>query len=187
MKILAICPSINPDKLKKMLISYENTRSECVKIIIDNTPNASITKIFNKIFQENAGYDYYFMANDDIIFQTINWDIKLAHKGKISYGNDLFQGQNLCTFPMIDGDIVRALGWLQMPELYHYCGDVVFGFIGKELNILEYVPDVIIKHEWEGCYKRDIHTEDMKKFAQWLSRSYKDINKIKDMLNAPKN
>lgn len=181
MKILAICPSIRPDKLAFMMDSFLMTRSEYTDIRINYEPG-NITDIFNRTFSAHPDYNFYMMLNDDILFKTENWDIKLANKGKISYGNDLLQGENLCTFPMIDGDIVRSLGWLQMPTLNRYCGDCVWKFIGKQLNILSYHPDVIIEHLWEGA-DATINTQDMQAFANWLPFSFRDVKKIREALN----
>lgn len=186
MKILTIVPSIHPKKLAYMMDSYLDTRSDCNDIRI-NYEEKSITEIFNQVFNSHPDYDFYFMANDDILFKTPEWDLKLANKGKISYGNDLLQGENLCSFPMIDGNIVRSLGWLQMPKLNRYAGDVVWKFIGQSLGILEYHPEVIISHQWEGCTHPDINTLDMAEFAKWLPWAFKDLTKIREVLNEPEN
>lgn len=178
MKILTICPSIYPHKLTNMMDSFIISKSECTEIRIDYEDNGgNITKIFNDIFNKNPDFDYYFMANDDIMFRTLEWDKILAKKGRISYGNDTVQGYNLCTFPMIDGDIVRALGWLQLPTLHRYCGDTVWKFIGDNLGILDYYSDVIIEHRWEG--RDEVNTTDLAKFAAWLPYSHKDLDKIR--------
>lgn len=183
MKILTICPSKHPEKLSKMMDSFLITRSKHTEIII-NHEIKPITKIFNDTFNANPGYDFYFMANDDLIFQTPLWDLTLANKGKISYGSDGIQDGHLPCFPMIDGDIVRALGWLQMPTLNRYCGDTVWSVIGKECGILNYCPDVKITHEWEEVHvDKDIHIQDMSEFANWLSVSYRDCKKVKGALN----
>lgn len=158
------------------------TRSEHTDIRV-NYEKGSITDIFNRTFQTNPDYDFYMMLNDDILFKTKDWDIKLAQKGKISYGDDLFQSQNLPTFPMIDGDIVRALGWLQLPTLNKYAGDIVWRFIGENLKILNYVPEVKIEHKWEGCSDPDMNTKDMQSFANWLPWSFKDLEKVRRAIN----
>lgn len=180
MKILSICPSIYQHKFDKMIHSFEITSCKENSIVVINKKD-SITKIFNETFEKYSDYDFYHLMNDDCIYETPLWDIKLAKKGKICYGDDLLQGENLPTFPMIDGDIARALGWLQMPTLERYCGDVVLGFIGKQLNILEYHPEVTIRHNWEGA-DANINTEDMRRFAEWLPWSFKDINRVKEIL-----
>lgn len=181
-KILTICPSKYPDKLISMMDSYLVTRSKYNNIII-NYDNNSITKIFNKIFEENPDYDFYFMANDDIIFNTPLWDLELANKNCISFGNDNIQNHNLCTFPMIDGNIVRALGWLQMPTLEKYCGDTVWSVIGNSCGNLRHCPQVSIDHLWEGCSHPDVHTADMGRFAEWLAVSNRDIEKVRRIVN----
>ena len=182
MRILTICPSKYPEKLEKMLDTFTVTRSNNTNIII-NYEKDSITKIFNKVFENNPDYDFYFMANDDICFNTPLWDVELAEKNKISYGNDLLQGQDLCTFPMIDGNIVRSLGWLQMPTLEKYCGDVVWRFIGKQCGCLSYHGNVFIKHNWLGEVDNETHSKDKEAFARWLPWSMKDIRKVKEVIN----
>ena len=182
MKVLAICPSIHPEKLEKMMDSFLVTRSKHTEIII-NYEVKSITKIFNETFLAHPDYDFYYMCNDDIVFNTPLWDLELAQKGKISWGEDKYQNGNLCTFPMIDGDIVRALGWLQMPKLNKYCGDIIWNFIGKECNILNYCPHVKIEHKWDGCTHPDVNTSDMKVFSEWLPWAFRDIKKVKDAIS----
>lgn len=181
MKILTICPSIYPKKLEKMIDSFYLTNN-CSQLLINNEIKP-VTQVFNDAFNKYPDFDYYFMANDDIIFQTKDWDVILANtiiEPGISYGNDLFQGENLCTFPMIHGDIVRALGWLQMPTLNRYCGDVVWKFLGQQSKCLKYVPEVIIEHKWEGGDAK-VHGEDMARFSEWLVCSFKDIKKVRDV------
>lgn len=181
-KILCICPSKYPEKMERMLDSFLVTRSKYTKIVV-NYEEGCITDIFNKVFQNNPNEDFYFMANDDIIFETPLWDICLAKKGKITYGMDGIQNKNLPTFPMIDGNIVRALGWLQLPGLKKYCGDVVWKFIGESLKILEYREDVSIRHDWdESSWNEQINKEDMATFADWLQKSQRDLTKIRRVL-----
>jgi len=182
MKILCICPSKYPNKLEKMMDSFLVTRSKYTNIIV-NYETRPITEIFNKVFNDNPNEDFYMILNDDILFETPLWDIKLANKGKISYGNDGFQKEGLCTFPMIDGDIVRSLGWLQMPKLQKYCGDTIWNYIGKQCGIINYCEDVKITHKWEGCSDPEMNIKDMERFAEWLPWSFKDITKVKEALN----
>lgn len=181
MKILIVCPSIYPEKMHKMLESMNITKS--VNTDFAFSDQGTVTESINIIFNSNPDYDFYFIANDDIEFKTPLWDLSLSNKGKISYGDDLIQDENLCTFPMIDGDIARAVGWLQLPTLNRYCGDVVWRTIGHALNILEYHPEIIIKHNWEGCSDELIHKEDMNRFAQWLPWSFRDIKKVREVVN----
>lgn len=180
MKILTICPTIYPNKFEKMYHSYSTTTSKYNKLLIINKLG-SITKLLNEAFERNPDYEYYHITNDDVIYETPLWDTTLSNKYKISYGDDKFQRENLCTFPCIDGDIIRSVGWLQMPTLERYYGDNCWYFIGKQLGIMNYVPSVTIKHNWEGA-DIDIYKADTQKFAEWLPYSHKDIEKIKRVL-----
>ena len=183
MKILAICPSKYPDKLKKMMDSYVVTKSNYTGIQICYDMDKTVPQMFNNAFEKEPNYDFYMLLNDDIIFNTPLWDIALANKCKISYADDGLQGKNLCAFPMIDGNIARALGWLVMPYFKKYCGDVVWKFMGESLKILEYHPEVSITHNWdETQVDKDIHKSDMMEFAKWLPWAYKDLAKIRRIL-----
>jgi len=181
MKILAVCPSIYPEKYVKMSNSFDITASKYTKI--EFYSHGTVTEAINKIFNNNPNYDFYFIANDDIIFETPLWDLNLAKKGKITYGADGIQNERLCTFPMIDGDIVRALGWLQVPFLTKYSGDQAWMLIGKMLNILEYHPEVKITHKWEG-WDEKLGIEDLKRINEWANTTMKnDIEKVRKVLN----
>lgn len=182
MKILTICPSIYPKKLEKMLESFHATNN-CSQILI-NTEIKPITKILNDTFNKYPDFDYYHISNDDVLYKTKDWDVILANaiiEPGISYGSDGIQDKNLPTFPMISGDIVRSLGWLQMPTLNRYSGDVIWGFIGDQCKCLKYVPEVKIEHKWDGCSDVDMHKFDMNRFVQWLSVSHKDIEKVREV------
>lgn len=185
MKILTICPTKYPDKLNRMIESFDMTKSEHTDLIFSSHGN--VTEAINLAFNSNPDYDFYHITNDDVIYKTEEWDIKLANTNKISYGNDLLQGDNLCTFPMIDGDIARALGWLQLPTLEKYCGDVVWKFIGKETKCLSYHGNIFIKHEWSNDVSREIHEKDQLEFSKWLPWSFKDINKVREVINKKEN
>lgn len=179
MRILTVIPSIYPEKLDKMLDSYYATVSRSCLVI---TSKPGVTTAINEIFTKYPNFDFYFIGNDDMEFLTKDWDIKLATKGKISYGDDGFQGENLPTFPMIDGDIARAVGWLQLPTLNRYSGDVAWKFIGEQLDILNYVPEVKLAHHWEGA-DEEVNKADMAAFARWLPWSFRDTEKIRKALD----
>ncbi len=168
-----------------MLPSFYKTHTGNNDIMIAD--EGYVTEAINKIFNQFPNYDYYHITNDDVTYHTPNWDTKLIqvledYGPGIAYGNDLFQGQNLCTFPMISGDIVRKLGWLQLPTLNKYAGDVVWKMIGEHCKCLYYVPEVIIEHHWEGA-SEELNKKDMAKFAEWLPWSFRDIKRVMEVVN----
>jgi hypothetical protein len=86
---------------------------------------------------------------DDHMPRTPGWDVRLlnALSGTgIGYGNDLLQGENLPTAPVISSNIVRALGWMCEPSLRHYYVDDVWKTLGVGAGCLVYLPDVVIEH-----------------------------------------
>jgi hypothetical protein len=64
----------------------------------------------------------------------------------IAYGNDLLQGELLSTSAVVDSRIIRTLGYMTPPVLFHYYADNFWFELGKELGTLTYFPDVIIEH-----------------------------------------
>ncbi len=106
------------------------------------------TEIINRIFEEKRLYDYYSVTNDDIVYKTPGWDKALCQPLKISCGQDdtmlekygeiaaFVQPSQFPITSVIDGDIVRAIGWLQMPTLRHSCGDNIWFWIGKRCDLL---------------------------------------------------
>ncbi len=191
MKILSICPSIHPEKFIKMEESFYKTSTEHNELF--EVKFGTVTEAINFSFKKYPDFDFYHVTNDDVIYQTPGWDERLIqvlddYGSGISYGNDLFQGQNLPTFPMISREIVEAVGWLQMPTLKKYYGDSVWKNIGEELKCLYYVPEVIIEHKHFYAGKSDelpnkeLEAQDMQAFAQWLVNSYKDKEKIRRVL-----
>lgn len=98
----------------------------------------------------SLGFAVGFMG-DDHFPKTPGWDTELLSdlkrmKTGVAYGNDLLQGEKMATAVVMTSDIPKALGHMTPPELYHYCGDVVWVDWGKGINKLVYRDDVIIEH-----------------------------------------
>ena len=209
--ILSICPTFNrPDECFRMVKSFKGLSTEYNKLILlfsNNEPRLdqykdslelvdgyhilpsthTITELINSCLKIYSNIKYYHITNDDVIYKTLGWDNKLVrvledYGSGISYGDDLLQGKNLCTFPMITADLPEKLGWLQMPKLNRYCGDVVWKFIGENCDCLYYVPGVIIQHKWQGA-DATINKEDMAKFAEWLQRSHIECDEVREVVN----
>lgn len=176
-KILTVCPTIRPSNFEIMKKSFYDTSSE--GNVLYDVSHGTVTEAMNYAFNKFPNFDFYFMTNDDVEYKTHRWDKLLAKKGKITHGTDKVNiGQN-GSFMMIDGDIVRSVGWLQLPTLNKYCGDTVWNFIGKQLEIIEYIPEVIINHNWEGANEEE-NIKDIAEFSKWLPWAFKDCNKIRE-------
>lgn len=198
MKILTICPTYNrPELCKQMIDSWHKTINENNTLILGvdvedpsiflypNNVNksivkhgATVTEVINSIWSEHQGYDYYHIINDDVIFHTKNYDTKFynildEYGPGIAYGNDLFQGENLPTFPFISAEMAKAVGYLQLPSLNRYCGDTVWNDIGRLCNNIYYLGEVIIEHRHKLAGKGNtdvdmpVYREDLNTYLQW--------------------
>ena len=208
--LLTICPTFNrPDMLKDMLASFKDTSTgdivfgvsindpqfhETLKIVRDYEyrifdKDKTITQILNELCQEYPDYEYYHITNDDVIYQTKEWDERIIslNKAVVFYGNDLFQGINLPTMPIIHRDLIKTVGWLQMPTLNRYCGDLVWRFLTQKI-CLYYFPDIIIEHKHFLAGKgntpvnMDTYKKDMQSFAKWVAgESELQIMKVREL------
>ena len=186
------------DEKDKDLENYQKL-SETYDFAIGLFSGENITKIFNAIAfdEQNYLYDYFMLSNDDFVFKTPEWDRILIeeiekHGKGIAYGNDLFQKDNHPTTPVISTEIIKALGWLQMPTLTHLFGDTVWATIGVNAKCLYYRDDVIIEHKHPVAQKaevdsvftytnsEDMYKKDQEAYNQWIiEKAGLDIAKVK--------
>jgi len=181
---------------------YYKNLPEWVKVkVYDRTMDCTLTtEIINRAFNENKDYAFYSVTNDDIVYLTKGWDEALCQKLKISCGQDdtmveKYGNTNVYTVPagqfpitsVIDGDIVREIGWLQYPKLRHSCGDNVWFWIGKRSNSLYHDSNYHTQHksayfgkgeEDETFKKCNAYRmkEDYYTFKEWLK--YKCGNEV---------
>jgi len=111
---------------------------------------------------------YLASMGDDHRPRTPDWDLELiaaidslgASPG-FAYGNDLFQGANLCTAWVVSARIVTALGWMMLPACEHMFVDNATLALGRAAGAIAYRPGVIIEHlhpvagkaDWDDTYR----------------------------------
>lgn len=90
---------------------------------------------------------------DDHLPRTDGWDHMmyeaLHESGKpygIAYGNDLFQKQNLPTAVFMTSNIINTIGYMVPPGIVHLYLDNFWLELGRAINSLYYLGDVIIEH-----------------------------------------
>ena len=102
------------------------------------------------IRQYKNDYDYFAFMGDDHRPRTKGWDIVFAKVidmgADIVYGDDLFQGKNLCTAGMISSRIIKAFNGMAPDVLQHLYIDNFWMQVGYDLKTLYYCPEVIIEH-----------------------------------------
>lgn len=224
-RILTICPTRRrPVGAWTMFNSFKKTNksSEILFLLDKDDPEASnyiqllgevvlwkesrtYTQIINEAFKRHPEEEFYCVTNDDFVFHTEGWDIKLIqeieNKGGtgIAFGNDLVQGPNMPTCSVISGDIPRALGWLQYPKLTHLFGDTILGQLGRQANCLFYRHDVVIEHRHfmtkqvppDDIYRKtnsqEMYRQDEAAYIKWFkSQMPTDVATVKGLICSKK-
>ena len=96
-------------------------------------------------------YETITFMGDDHLPRTKNWDEMLYRPIKekgygVSYGNDLYQGENLPTAVVMSTHIIRCLGFMSPPEQIHMFLDNFWKAVGARIDALFYFDDIIIEH-----------------------------------------
>lgn len=195
MKNLTICPSINrPEQIKTFVESFYRTQKVSDLIIL--TAPGSITKLINSV--NRTGYTHVTITNDDFVFHTDAWDKRLIDAMRRPGFAHGFDGVNksIPTTCMIDNRICDALGWVQLPDLEHLCGDMVWHYLGQLLNSFFTVPDVLIEHNhfmyqkaqkdsvYEKTNSREMYLRDNQVFETWRkNQADSDVERIRMALS----
>jgi len=219
--ILCICPTRERiKKCSRMLESFNATKSGYIDLVFcvdQDDPNIeeyvdlledefylviekqqSITELFNLVAGKiKPDYEIYHTANDDFVYHTKGFDKMVVdsfkHNGSgVYYGDDKYWGRGMAVGPFITSDLVRAVGWLQMPTLMHLCNDTVWTTIADTLQRLYYLPEVVIEHihpetqgvERDVTSKRvnapEVYKSDYLSFFQWKKfRMEGDVEKCR--------
>jgi tetratricopeptide (TPR) repeat protein len=217
---LVICPSRERvKKLTEMVDSFYDTTSPQTGLLVmldDDDPNLeeykemlglktayhigkknTLTHLFNEGYKLFPDYRFYCLTNDDFVYKSAVWDIKLMSNiienggWGISYGDDLLAHEKYPSHPMISGNLVKALGWLQLPALKHLCGDWVLGTLGKGLGRIYYDRTVIIQHKhpldketkpdaiFEKTNSLQMYAIDQDAYKRWIkTQARTDITKV---------
>ena len=96
-------------------------------------------------------FRYFGLIGDDIMPRTDRWDAAVVHTLEelgtgLCYTNDLLQGEALPTVCFMTTDIVKTLGYVQPPALVHLYSDNFWLELGRALDRIRYLPDVVLEH-----------------------------------------
>lgn len=163
------------------------------------------TEIINEAFKRYPDEQFYCVTNDDFVFHTEDWDLKLMEQidknggTGIAFGNDLLAGPNLPSCSVISGNIPRALGWLQYPKLTHLFGDTIWGTLARQAKCLFYRHDVVIEHRhfmskkvprdaiYHKTNSEEMYRQDEAAYVKWFkSQMPTDVATLKGLMNAAK-
>ncbi len=99
----------------------------------------------------------FMMGNDDLKHKTQGWDVVLdqkvaQYKDEIYclWFNDNINGDKHCAFPIVSRKWVETVGFF-FPNGLKYCYPDTWVFdLGKRVGRAEYIPEVLVEHEWMG-------------------------------------
>lgn len=206
MSLLVLCPSRGrPDKATELLQTFESTASGETELIfvidMDETGdypgnvlrvgphdrrgmtdplNDAVARYWND-------WDIIGFVGDDHRFRTDGWAREVKNALTLpgfAYGDDLFQRERLATHIFISSEILRALGWMALPDCAHLYLDNAWMALGSAIESLHYLPDVIIEHlhplagkaVWDEGYNRvnaqSLYDSDGVAFHRWIENEF---------------
>jgi hypothetical protein len=146
-----------------------------------------------------SDYRYLGFLGDDHRPRTAGWDRKfcesLSGGTGIVYGNDLLQQDKMPTAVAMTSDIVTELGYMAPPAMKHLCVDLVWLELGKAINRITYLGDVILEHMhpangkavmdagYEDANSSDRITTDSAAYYTYMAGQFhQDVAKLKALL-----
>ena len=174
--LIMVASRIRPSQLKRMLGSFEVTKSPGTEICIyvaDDDPMLETYRsiltgydyligsriyqadVFNLFSKKYPDMDYYGTVNDDHVYLTLGWDYRLINAIEDSGGWGLACAEDLLTnwkefhHPgacIVSGNIVRTLGYYIYPRFRHINIDRAQGFLFDSIGKLFHLSDVIVEH-----------------------------------------
>lgn len=135
-----------------------------------------------------ARSDAIAFMGDDHWPRTRGWDTAYMAELKrlgtgLVYGNDLIQGANLPTQVAMTSDIVLATGHMVPPGAVHLWLDNAWLALGRALDAITYLPDVVVEHQhpiagkadWDAgyaeCNTDALSAADRAVFEQWQAET----------------
>jgi hypothetical protein len=159
-------------------------------VLYEVNPRKGMNGTLNEIAVKYADqYDYIGFLGDDHRPRTYGWDEILVNavkdiKNGITYGRDMTQdGQAspICTFVILDTNIIRKLGYMAPTSLKHLYLDNFWRDIGYSMSTLRYNHDVIVEHmhpafhkaEWDEQYREvnapAVYEHDREAYQSYIS------------------
>lgn len=218
MSLLVLCPSKGrPEKAAELMASFEATRtldSTRLRFILDEgepglypgeenyfvvpSGRRGMVDPLNKVVEHLVGWDTIGFVGDDHRFRTRGWDQVFAQildegGGGLVYGNDLnWQNGEIPTQIFGSSWVWKALGWMALPACQHLYVDNVWRIVGKSLDRLWYVPEIVIEHvhpaysktEWDEGYlavnNQEMYDRDRAAFEAWQQTdAVRDIERVR--------
>jgi hypothetical protein len=127
-----------------------------------------LSKALRYLFHRFPNASRYGWLADDVIPRTYHWDTELenaAGRWRLAYANDggwltheapemVWAGETLTTGLCWGGDLVRAVGWLDLPGTVQGGTDMAWVDITKQLELSAYCSGITVEHRHWRAGKR---------------------------------
>lgn len=164
-------------------------------VLFEFGPRKTIVEVFNRAADMEA--EYFGEINDDHIYRTIGWDVKLIAALESIGGRGMASPkiENLPSGVIISADCVRALGWFQPPGFRHQYVDNAVNDLYGALDWMVQAPDVFIEHchpafgkvPMDATYTPMMaaHNGDAEEYRRWKIEDLpKAVEKLKSLASA---
>lgn len=129
--------------------------------------NLGLCGALNWAFAKFPNEPWYGLIGDDMTPITPGFDVKMLEAlkpGGIVSSNDNWQAENgRMTVCMIDGDLMRALGYWMPEGLWHCYSDDFWEMIGNDFQNWTFLRDVVV--ETRSPFKNDVQQDGTTKIA----------------------
>jgi hypothetical protein len=179
---------------------YQDVAARMPGALLHIGPRLRMVGTLNAVAVANAPlYRYLGFLGDDHRPRSTGWDQRfcecLSAGPGFVYGNDLLQGETMPTAVAMTSDIVTALGYMAPSTMIHLCIDLVWLELGRAIDRITYLPDVIVEHVHPALGKApmDAGYEDANSsermaadsaayFAYMAGQFHDDVAKLKALL-----
>jgi hypothetical protein len=202
-----------------MLWQYRDVVGRMPGVLLHVGPRLRMVGTLNGVAVANAPkYQYLGFLGDDHRPRSAGWQDRFIEALSVSqstmtlastvpvntyripctgfvYGNDLLQGEKMPTALAMTSDIVTALGYMAPSTMIHLCIDLVWLELGRAIDRITYLPDVIVEHVHPALGKApmDAGYEDANSaerisadsaayFAYMAGQFHDDVAKLKALL-----
>lgn len=129
----------------------------------------TLSKMWNRCYEE-ANYDYFMHAGDDLVFQTKGWDTKILNafpKDKIAFvhGRDGSPQDDIKfgTHGFLHRNWVEAVGYFVPPYFSCDYNDTWLNDVANKIDRHIMLNDVLIEHMHYAWKKRDMDKSDVER------------------------
>lgn len=158
--------------------------------------NIGMCAALNYVFRKYPNEPFYGLLTDDERIATKGWDVRMidaAGSKYVAHANDGMQSETRIHSCMtLGGDLVRAIGNIAIPGLFHWYFDDMWELIAADFNLRKYVREVSCEHlhYLYGKAQKDPTyalaearaSSDKAIFEYWKNHQYPIIKKRIEML-----